>query len=119
MPRPLTAALLGIAAGFFSGLFGIGGGLVMVPGMVLWLSMTQHRAHATSMAAIVVVAAAAVIPFAADGEVIWDKVGWLLAGSLVGAVAGARLISRVSAVWLARAFVALALVAAVRLALGP
>jgi uncharacterized protein len=112
------AGLIGMAAGFFSGLFGIGGGLVMVPAMVLLLGIGQHRAHATSMAAIIVVAAAAVIPFATDGAVEWTKAGWLLTGSLAGAVVGARVISRVSAVWLARAFVLLALVAAGRLGLA-
>lgn len=118
MPAFLVAALIGIAAGFFSGLFGIGGGLVMVPAMVLLIGVGQHRAHATSMAAIVVVAAAAVAPFATSGEVEWAKAGWILTGSLVGAVIGARAISRFSAVWLARSFVILALVAAGRLALA-
>lgn len=118
MPRAVTAVLLGIAAGFFSGLFGIGGGLVMVPGLVVFLSLSQHRAHATSMAAIVLVAAAAAIPFAASDEVVWSHVVWLLSGSLVGAVIGARVISRVPEAWLARAFVLLAVVAAARLGLG-
>lgn len=117
MQRTIGAALLGIGAGFLSGLFGIGGGLLMVPGMVLFLSMTQHRAHATSMAAITVIAAAAVIPFSVDGEVRWATAGWLLGGSLLGAFVGARAISRVSEAWLARGFVILALVAAARLGL--
>jgi uncharacterized protein len=79
--------------------------------------MRQHRAHATSMAAIVVVAAAAVLPFAADGEVRWTTAGWLLGGSLIGAYIGAGVISRVSEAWLARGFVVLALAAAARLGL--
>jgi uncharacterized protein len=118
MPRPLAAVLLGLAAGFFSGMFGIGGGLVMVPALVVFMSLPQHRAHATSMAAIVLVAAAAAVPFAASGEVAWRYTVWLLAGSLVGAVVGARAISRISATWLARGFVVLALAAAARLGFG-
>lgn len=52
----LTAkgVLLGLLAGVMSGLFGIGGGAVLVPLLVLWLALQQHRAHATSLAAIIV-----------------------------------------------------------------
>lgn len=110
------AALLGVAAGIFGGLFGVGGGLVMVPGLVLLMSMGQRRAHATSVAAIVASAAAAVVPLAREGKVHWDVAALLLVGGLVGALLGARLISRISEVWLARAFVVIVVIAAVRMA---
>lgn len=90
----------------------------MVPAMVLWLSVSQHRAHATSMAAIIVISAAAVTPFASSGEVEWLKAGWLTLGAVAGAYVGARALARIPEVWLARAFVVLAAVAAVRLGLG-
>lgn len=118
MPRFAAIAVVGLAAGFLSGLFGIGGGLVMVPAMVLILGVRQHRAHATSMAAIVLVATAAMIPFAVGSEVDWSKVGWIAIGSLGGAAIGAWGIGRVSEVWLARSFVLLAVVAAIRLGVG-
>lgn len=105
-------AALGLAAGFIGGLFGVGGGVVMVPGLVLLLGFEQHRAHATSLAAIVVSATSAGIPFVLDSEVAWDTAGFLLMGSLVGAALGAHFVARISPVWLARAFVAIAIVAA-------
>ncbi len=108
------AVSLGLVAGFSGGLFGVGGGVIMVPGLVLWLGLEQHRAHATSVATIIAIASAGVVPFAIDGEVRWDHAGWLLIGALVGAYFGARLVKRVPAVWLARAFVFVALVASVR-----
>ncbi|OFW63367.1 MAG: hypothetical protein A2135_01725 [Actinobacteria bacterium RBG_16_67_15] len=117
MHPSLKAGALGLAAGFIGGLFGIGGGLVMVPGLVLFLGIDQHRAHATSVAVIVVAAGASVIPFAVESQVDWATAGWLLIGSVVGAFAGARFIARVPAVWLARAFVALTVVAAARMAI--
>lgn len=117
MHQSLKAGALGLAAGYIGGLFGIGGGLVMVPGLVLFLSVNQHRAHATSVAVIVVAASASVIPFAVEGQVEWTTAGWLLIGSMVGAYAGARFIARIPAVWLARAFVTLTIVAAVRMAI--
>lgn len=118
MSKTLRAALLGIVAGVVSGLFGVGGGLVMVPGLVLFLGFDQHRAHGTSVAAIVASASAALIPFTVDGDVEWVTAGYLLIGALAGAFVGVRIIGRIPPVWLARAFVVLALASAVRLAVG-
>ena len=115
MQRIAGAATLGLGAGIIGGLFGVGGGIVMVPGLVLLLGFEQHRAHATSLAAIVASATSAGVPFMLDGEVAWGTAGLLLIGSIVGAAVGARHIVRISPVWLARAFVAIALVAAVDL----
>ena len=55
--RPLKLAAIGTAAGLFSGLFGVGGGSVIVPLLVLWLGYDEHAATATSLAAIALVAA--------------------------------------------------------------
>ena len=115
MKRYLPAILLGLLAGFQGGLFGVGGGIVMVPGMVLFLAIPQHRAHATSLAAMIFSTSAAVIPLALDNRIDWDTAGFLVAGSMVGAYLGARLFSRIPEVWLAGGFVVLALASAVRM----
>ena len=54
--RPLRLATIGTLAGLFSGLFGVGGGSVIVPLLVLWLGYDEHPATATSLAAIVFIA---------------------------------------------------------------
>jgi uncharacterized membrane protein YfcA len=54
--RSLKLALIGTAAGAFSGLFGVGGGTVMVPLLVLWLGYGAREATGTSLAAIVFIA---------------------------------------------------------------
>ena len=115
MTDTVRAAFLGVGAGFIGGLFGVGGGLVIVPGLVLWVGFTQHRSHATSLAAIVASASAGLAPFAVRGEVAWDTAGLLATGAIVGAYIGAGIAHRIPAVWLARAFVLLVLVSAVRL----
>ena len=89
----------------------------MVPGMVLLMHLSPHRAHATSLAAIIASAAAAATSLAIDDRVDWDTAGLILIGSMAGAYLGARVIGRISEVWLARAFVALVLAAAVRMVL--
>ena len=55
-PRVLKLAVIGTAAGLFSGLFGVGGGTVIVPLLVLWLGYGEHEATGTSLAAIVFIA---------------------------------------------------------------
>jgi uncharacterized membrane protein YfcA len=113
--RVASASALGLAAGVLGGLFGIGGGLVMVPGMVLFLSVPQHRAHATSLAAMIASSTAAVVPLALANRVDWDTAGLIAIGSVAGAYLGARVFARIPAVWLAGGFVALALASAVRM----
>jgi uncharacterized membrane protein YfcA len=82
--RALRLAAIGTAAGAFSGLFGVGGGSVMVPLLVLWLGYDSRRATATSLAAIVLIAGFAAATQGAYGNV------RVLDGVLVGlpAVAG-------------------------------
>jgi uncharacterized membrane protein YfcA len=115
--RFVVAVVLGIAAGFIGGLFGVGGGLLMVPGLVLLAGFAQSRAHATSVTAIVAAATASVIPLALEHRVDWDTAALLLAGSLLGAATGARLIDHIPEVWLAGSFAALVVAAAARLAI--
>jgi uncharacterized membrane protein YfcA len=114
---PVRAVILGLAAGFVSGLLGIGGGVIIVPSLVLWLGLDLHRASATSLTVIVVAAATAALSFALDGDVDWPAALTVLVGSGVGAFAAARAMVRIPSVWLARAFVVVALIAAARLAL--
>ncbi len=116
MGSPARSAGLGLVAGVVGGLFGVGGGIVVVPGLVLWMHMDQHRAHATSVAAIVASAAAALTPFALEGDVDWDAGLAIFVGAGLGAFFAARYVARVPERWLARAFVLLMLAAALRLA---
>jgi len=113
----LRGVVIGVVAGFVGGLFGVGGGVIVVPGLVLWLGLDQRRASGTSMATIVVSASAAALLFSADRAVDWAAAWWLFVGAGVGAVVGARAITKVPELWLTRAFAAVMVLAAVRLLL--
>jgi len=115
MPVNLRAALIGIAAGVVSGLFGVGGGVVVVPGLVLWMGLDQRRAAATSLATIAASAGAALIVFGRSSAVDWPAAGWLLVGATAGAWLAARSLHKVSTGTLTWAFAALMLIAAARL----
>lgn len=108
----LTTSLLvlvtGLAAGFLSGLFGVGGGLVIVPALMSVLGMSQRRAAATSLAAIVLTAAVGTSSYALRGEVSLVAAVLLVLGSLVGAQIGTWLLRRLPARVLPWIFVAFA-----------
>jgi uncharacterized protein len=90
----LPVVLSGLVAGLVSGLLGVGGGMVMVPLLVLAAHLDQHHAHATSLAAVIVIGAGGAITFALDGEVDVALAAWLALGSLFGAPLGALVMHR-------------------------
>ena len=86
---------IGLGGGVMSGLLGVGGGVVMVPLLVLWAGYAQREAHAVSLGAIIPISLASVITFGAAGEV---RVGYAVAltlGSIVGARVGVGLLARI------------------------
>ena len=97
-------ALIGLAAGISSGLFGIGGGAVIVPLLVWRLDFDQHKAHATSLAAIVIIAVAGAATFASDGEIDGGIALALAGGGVIGAPLGARVMAGLDADRLKGAF---------------
>lgn len=105
----LLVLVTGLAAGFLSGLFGVGGGLVIVPALMSVLGMSQRRAAATSLAAIVLTAAVGTTSYALRGEVSLVAAVLLVLGSLVGAQIGTWLLRRLPACVLPWIFVAFAL----------
>jgi uncharacterized protein len=93
---PLVLAGVGVGAGILSGMFGVGGGTLMVPALVLLVAFAQHRAHATSLAAVVPIAAVGAVVFGRADSVNLGAAIVLGAGSLMGVQAGARTMNRLS-----------------------
>ncbi len=110
------AALVGLIAGFLSGLLGIGGGVVVVPGLVLLVGLNQYSAAATSVAAIVLTAAAGLVGFGIAGDVDWGIAAIVFAGSATGAWVGAKYIDRVPEQVLAGVFTLMLAASALRMA---
>jgi uncharacterized membrane protein YfcA len=96
-PRALlTFAGIGLLSGFLSGLFGVGGGTVIVPLLVMLAAFGQKLASGTSSAAIIPTAAVGVVSYAVHGDVDWVAALLLAAGAVVGAQIGTRLLHRLS-----------------------
>ena len=108
--RSLKLTAIGTAAGLFSGLFGVGGGTVIVPLLVLWLAYDERVATGTSLAAIVFVAAFAAATQGLYGNVNLRDAALVGGPAVVGVVLGAALQQRVGSRAISVLF-ALALVA--------
>ena len=103
MTKKCKRTAIGLVTGFANGLFGSGGGTIVVPAMERFLGEEEHKAHATAIAVI--------LPLSLL------SLGVYPTGGLVGGFVGAKLLQRVSGVWLHRIFGAFMLAAAVRLIL--
>ena len=91
------AGILGIAlvCGIASGLFGIGGGVLLVPLLVLLFAFSQHRAQGTSLVALIPpTGALALMAYAKGGFVSWQTGFLLLPGLFVGGILGGMLAKR-------------------------
>lgn len=113
--RIAKLAGIGLAAGAFSGLFGVGGGTVIVPLLIVWLGYGEREATGTSLAAIVVIAGLAAAGQALYGNV--DPLGALIVGgpAIAGVVAGAAIQQRIPQRAVSLMFAVLLLVVAVEL----
>ena len=109
---------IGLVAGLFSTLFGVGGGIVIVPLLILLAGVDGRVASGTSLAAIGITALAGTILYAAEGHVDVGHAAVLGLPAAAGAVAGTAVQQRVSVRALALAFSALLTVIAFWLLLG-
>ena len=98
---------IGLAAGVFSAFFGVGGGIVVVPLLVLVVGFSEREATATSLAAIVITATAGVLIFSLRGEVDLGYAALVGLPAAVGALAGTAWQQRVRESILTYGFAAL------------
>jgi uncharacterized protein len=131
LPRPGLAAVvtspranwprllgIGLAAGILSGLLGVGGGIVMVPLLVLFAGLPQRDAHATSLYAIVPISIAGIAIYGVAGQIrLGDGIPIAL-GAVLGARVGAGALARIDERVLKLGFAGLLLLSAVMLTVG-
>lgn len=113
----LRAIMIGVIGGIASGMLGVGGGIVLVPALVFALRLKQREASVVSLAAIVPIATVGAVLFVGTGRVNGPIAGGLIIGSMLGAVAGARLLAHVPEVALRWLFAAIAAFTGVRMLL--
>jgi uncharacterized membrane protein YfcA len=106
---------IGVGGGVLAGLLGVGGGVLFVPGLVLFVSLTQHQAEATSLLAIIPVALVGTYRQNRYGNVNRHDALVLGALSLAGAAGGVALANALSGAILRDAFALLTVLVAARL----
>ena len=111
----LRLAAIATAAGAFSGLFGVGGGTIVVPLLMFWFGYGEREATGTSLAAIIVIATAAAAVQAAYGNVDYGKAALVGLPAVGGVVAGTALQQRVNVEWINFTFAILLVAVAIEL----
>lgn len=109
--------MAGLAAGLLGGAFGIGGGLVLVPALG-FIGLERHRAHATSLAGIVLIGFTGAISLGVADSVRWDIGLTIGIGGVLGSVIGASTMHRMSSRGLKIAFGTVLLLAGLRMIAG-
>ena len=111
----MSVLLVGLGAGFLSGIFGVGGGILIVPGLIFFAKMDQRRAHGTSLAAVLPISLSSLITYWAHDHVDWHVAFWLAIGAVAGAVLGTKLLKTVRHDVLSYGFATILIASAVRL----
>lgn len=81
---------IGVGAGFLSGMFGVGGGILVVPALVLLLKFDQRPANGTSLGAVLPISISSLVTYWSHDNVDWSMALWLAIGALGGALLGTR-----------------------------
>ncbi|HWZ98356.1 MAG TPA: sulfite exporter TauE/SafE family protein [Candidatus Dormibacteraeota bacterium] len=96
MKKTIGFLLAGVAGGILSGLFGIGGGTVLIPIFGLLLAFDQHKAQGTSLVALIPpTGLLAVLAYAKAGYVSWVTGLLLIPGLFIGGIIGAKIAKRI------------------------
>ena len=105
--RLLKLLVIGTASGLFSGLFGVGGGTIIVPLLILWLAYGEREATGTSLVAIVILGAYGAVAQSLYGNVTPGNAAVVGIPALAGVVAGAAVQQRIPERLVALLFAAL------------
>ena len=115
MKNNLKTALIGIVTGFANGLFGSGGGTIVVPCMEKYLGVDAHKSHATAIAVILPLSILSAGIYIFKADVPWSQTIAVSVGGIIGGVAGAKLLNKLSSRKLHIIFGGAMLAAAVRM----
>lgn len=111
----LKNTLIGAFTGFINGIFGSGGGTLLVPILNNIVKIEEHKSHATALAVIIFLSSASSVIYIAKGTYNIKLTAQVACGSIVGGIIGAKLLSKVTGRFLRISFGLIMIVAALRM----
>ncbi len=97
-------SLIGLVTGFFNGLFGSGGGSILVPSFERFLKIEEHKAHSTAIAVILPLSIVSIFIYFKGTDVDLKTVFIVSLGGLLGGFIGAKYLKKIPANWLHKIF---------------
>ncbi len=107
--------LLGFITGTINGLFGSGGGTLLVPGIFFLLGINEYKAHATAISIILPLSLISAFIYIKHGIFVWNITLKVIIGGMIGGHLGAKLLTHLSENWLRKIFAIFMMVAAIRM----
>lgn len=107
--------IIGTITGFINGIFGSGGGTLLVPILNNILKVEEHKSHATALAIIVFLSSASSVVYLSKGTYDVNLTFKVACGSIIGGVVGAKLLSKVTGKFLRISFGSIMIIAALRM----
>lgn len=107
--------IIGIFSGCINGLFGSGGGTIVVPALELVKKTETHKAHATAIAIILPLSVISTVIYMLKGSLNWEAILYVALGSIPGSIIGAKLLKRLSSRTINKFFGLILMTAALRM----
>lgn len=111
----LKSAIIGIITGVINGLFGAGGGIIVVPSLIYIFKVDDHIAHATAIAIILPLALMSSVFYIYGNFVEWNIVIKTSIGGFVGGFVGANLLNKISSKYLRAIFGLFMIISSIRM----
>lgn len=118
MTLMITAITMGLATGLLSGIMGVGGGVILVPMLAVFLNLPQHLAQGVSMIVIIPTAIAGILHFYKEKLIDFRVAGLLATGAVAGSLLSSNLVQYIPGADLKRIFGAFVIYTGIRMILA-
>ena len=116
IPTVILLIIIGLLAGLLSGLVGVGGGILIIPLLVIFLGFTQHQAQGTALFAMLPpIGILAAINYYKEGFVKWEYAAFIALAFVVGGYFGSKLSISLPDMIVRRVFAFIMLIAAIKI----